>query len=278
MNESKYKEKPLERADYAEPCCPFAKPNSPSPIPLPRVIGKLDEYLGKNDMAAAERHLAYWLAEAEADGDDRGRLTILNEQIGLFRKTEQEAKATAAAEEALALAESLGYAGTVTMGTTLINAATAYRAFGQTEKALPCYERARALYESLLPANDERLGGLYNNMALTVTALGRYDEACALYEKALAVMAGVEHGEADRAITYCNMADLAAARDGEEAAEAEIGCCLDRALELLDTPTLPRNGYYAYVCEKCAPTFGYYGYFAAEAELMKRRNTIYERS
>ena len=67
-------------------------------------------------------------------------------------------------------------------------------------------------------------------------------------------------------------------RDGYEKAEPTVQEYMDLALELLDTPTLPRNGYYAFVCEKCAPAFGYYGYFMAEEDLKKRAKDIYERN
>ena len=268
----------LSKEDYEEPICPLCRPRDATPIPVGRVIEKLDEYLNRNDYGAAEKHLQYWLAEAEAGGDARGRLAVLNEQIGLSRKLGRAAEALCAAEAALEQAESLGMGGTVTMGTTLVNAATAYKAFGHAEAALPLYERAQAIYEESLPPGDARLGGLYNNMALALTDLGNYRKAKALYEKALGVMAQQPDGAAEQAITWCNLADLAAAEQGLEAAEARIGDCLDRAFALLDTPGLPRSGYYAFVCEKCAPTFGYYGWFAAEQELQRRTKEIYERT
>ena len=62
-----------------------------------------------------------------------------------------------------------------------------------------------------------------------------------------------------------------------EAAEEKTEDYLDRAEELLDTESLPRNGYYAFVCEKCAPVFGHYGYFATEAELKRRAKEIHDR-
>ena len=39
-----------------------------------------------------------------------------------------------------------------------------------------------------------------------------------------------------------------------------------------------RDGYYAFVCEKCASVFGYYGHFAYEKELYERSRRIYEGS
>ena len=268
----------LSKEDYEEPRCPLCAPGAVSPIPVGRVIEKLDEYLNRNDYGAAERHLRYWLAEAEHSGDARGRLSVLNEQIGLYRKLERETEGLCAAAEALAQAEALGMEDTITMGTTLINAATAYKAFGRAAEALPLYRRAQTIYEAHLSPDDARLGGLYNNMALTVSALGDRRGAQALYEKALAVMARQARGEAEMAITWCNLADLAAAEQGVENAEARIAECLEKAQTLLDAPGLPQDGYYAFVCEKCAPAFGYYGWFAAAEELQRRAKEIYERA
>ena len=50
-----------------------------------------------------------------------------------------------------------------------------------------------------------------------------------------------------------------------------------RTKELLENYTL-RDGYYAFVCEKCASVFGYYGFFMYEKELHERSRRIYEGS
>jgi len=266
----------LAPEDYEEPCCVLKKPGAVTPIPMGRVIERLDAYLSRNDYSAAERHLSYWLAEADACGDLRGRLSVLNEQIGLYRKLNRKAEGLRAIEAALPLARELGLEQTVTMGTMLVNAATAYKAFGQAETALPLYRQAQAIYERLLEPDDGRLGGLYNNMALTVTALGQYPEAERLFDQALQIMAQIEHGELETAITCCNLADLTAQAQGEKG-EAQLNMYLERAEALLNTQTLPRDGYYAFVCEKCAPTFDYYGFFLTGNELRKRAKEIYER-
>ena len=244
-------------------------------ISAEQIIAALDEHLDRNDHAGARRHLDHWLAETEAAQDLQTKLSLLNEKIGLHRKLGEKPEALTAADQALALARQLGMERTVTMGTTLINAATAHKAFGQADRALPLYREARTLYEALLPPDDSRLGGLYNNMALALVDLGRFREAEQLYQKAMDVMAHAPNGELEIAITWCNLADLAAAELGLEPAEPRIADCLARAEALLNTDTLPRNGYYAFVCEKCAPCFGYYGYFLTEQDLRRRAEAIY---
>ena len=271
-------EKTLSKEDYEEPCCPFSKPHKVSPIPTRRILEKLDEYLSRNDYLSAEQLLSYWSKEADDKNDMVGKLTVLNEQIGLYRKMNREPEGLQAIKEALALADTLQMENTVTLGTTLINAATGYKAFGMAETALPLYQKAKEIYEAVLSPTDTRLGGLYNNMAVTVMELGGYREAEELFGRAIKIMSEQEQGEADMAMTYCNLADLVAAEVGTVEGEKQIGAYLRKAEQLLDTDTLPRDGYYAFVCEKCAPTFGYYGYFLTEQKLSTQAREIYERS
>ena len=268
----------LTKDDYEEPRCLLNMHPEVTPIPVRRIIDKLDAYLSRNDYPAAERLLQHWLAEAEACNDQRGKLTVLNEQIGLYRKTGKEPECLCAIEAALSLADSMEMSESVTYGTTLVNAATGYKAFGKAAEALPLYRKAQALYESLLDENDEKLGGLYNNMALALTERGEYREAETLFEKAIAVMERQETGALEVAITHLNIADLIAAEQGLEAGDKDIETHLLEAENLLNAEGLPRNGYYAFVCEKCAPVFGYYGHFLTAQELNKRARDIYERA
>ncbi len=271
---------PLQKEDYAEPRCPLsgerygAAPKTRA-IPQQRVVEKLNEYMGRRDWAGAERHLLYWLEEARLGGDERGELLVRNECVGFYRKRGDRDKAMEHGDEAIRLIGALEMEGTISAGTTYTNVGTACNAFGENERALELFQRAKAIYESGERTDPQLLGGLYNNMGLVCTALRRCDEALALYEKALGVMETVADGAPERAITCLNMANAVEARDGMEKGEPRIFELLDKAYELLDEPAAPRGGYYAFVCESCAPTFGYYGYFLAADELKQRAEAIY---
>ena len=273
----------LKPEDYLEPTCPFCTDGLDGKKPVHaidvcRMTEKLDDYLSRNDYAAAERHLKFWLDEARFNNDDRGTLAVLNELMGLHRKCGHREAAISATEQALSLLERLNYGDSPTAGTTKLNAATVYKAFGMAQAALPLYEDAARIYESSLPAGDARFGGLYNNMALALADLQQFRAAEAYYERALSIMSQVEHGEPEMAITWLNLADLAEAELGLLDSEERVTACLDRAEQLLDTPQLPRNGNYAFVCEKCASTFDYFGRFAYANELKERARAIYERT
>lgn len=267
----------LRPEDYLEPTCIFCKPDDSAakPIDLRRCLERLDALLGRNDYAAARRHLDYWRAEALAGNDLRGLLSIENERMGLFRKLGDEAAANEAVDAAMALLPRTGLEDTVTAATTYLNAATVYKRFSRAAEALPLYAQAQAIYERELPPEDARRGGLYNNMALALGDLGRYAEARALFERARAIMEQQTDGELELAVTELNLADLAAAERGLLEAEAEIEARLDRAWALLNQPSQPQTGYYAFVCEKCAAVFGYYGRFADEQTLRQRAEAIY---
>ena len=66
-----------------------------------RILTRLDEFLHKNDYASAERHLLYWLAEAENDNDTRTELLVCNELMGLYRKLSRESEALSCVKRAL---------------------------------------------------------------------------------------------------------------------------------------------------------------------------------
>lgn len=308
--------------------------NALRPIPQRRIIDKMDEYMSRRDYRGAERHLIYWLEEAKLARDEEGQLVVRNELVGHYRKTGQERKAMESAEEAVSLLKELDMEDTISAGTTYVNIATAYSAFGDHERALEMFRKARDVYESSEYTEPRLLGGLYNNMALTCTALGkkmdslaheqellglemeslgyeqktraqhekaqrRYREALDLYEKAVSAMADVKDGELEQAISYLNMANTLELRDGMENAEREITQLVEKAEGLLeakgeellgpdwnpkmasadffaslDAEKRARLGYYAFVCEKCAPTFEYYGYFLTAEKLGKRSDAI----
>ncbi len=273
----------IGKEDYIEPRCllceqPYGAEAAVKPVPQQRIVEKVDEYMSRRDYAAVERHLLYWLEEAKLGHDRKGQLLIRNELVGHYRKVGNKEKAFANAEEALRLIDAIGFAGSISEGTAYVNIATVYNAFGENERSLALFEKARAVYEAIPSVKPELLGGLYNNMALTNVALGRFADAYALYQMALAAMAKVPNGELEQAITYLNLANAVEAEKGLENAEQAIESYLDKAMDLLNTEGILHDGYYAFVCEKCAPTFAYYGYFLAADDLNERAKAIYERA
>lgn len=254
------------------------RPGQPGGVlPVERILQKLDSLLYQKKFEDAVRHLEYWLNEAESLGDRRGELSLLNEAVGLFRKLEREDRTFSYCEKALALAQQPEWENSITQGTTFLNVATAYKAFGHSAQALVLYERAKTIFEVETDPDLRRLGGLYNNMALALADEKEYDRARELFVQALDIMSRVEGGEPEIAVTCCNLADLVQASRGWEQGQEEIRAWLNRAMEnLRQAPT--RDGYYAFVCEKCAPVFHFYDMENYERELKEQIERIHERT
>ena len=84
----------MEREDYMEPACPLCGmpggEETPRPVPAGRILERLREYEDKSDWPAAERHLKYWLAEAEMNRDGKGRLMLHNYVLQFFHPVTRE--------------------------------------------------------------------------------------------------------------------------------------------------------------------------------------------
>ncbi|MBQ6263913.1 MAG: tetratricopeptide repeat protein [Clostridia bacterium] len=266
----------LKKEDYEEPACVFCKKDEIKRIDTGRVIEKLDGYLSRNDYGSAERHLKYWRQEAELNGDGRGLITVYNELVGLYRKLARQSEALEICEKLSALIESENLGNTVTAATAYLNIATAYKSFSQSAKAVLLYEKTKEIYERELEKADSRLGGLYNNMGLALADVGEFEKAKNCFENALKIMSANEGCEPEQAITFLNMATAAESENGLENIEEFIAGCVAEADSLLETPGLKHDGNYAFVCEKCAPVFGYYGYFPLQKKYSERANRIYE--
>ncbi len=273
----------IDKFDYAEPACAlcggkeFYDPDENAPlgrIPVGRVLEKADGLFGRNDYAEAGRLLTYWREEAIALKDKQGELSMESELVGFYRKQGDRERGLASVARALSLVEELAQGDMAAGATVLINCATAYKAFGMAEEALPLYRRAEQTYQNTLSPNDARFGGLYNNMALALQDLGQWQEAEAAFFWALAVMETVPCGEAESAITCINLAHLY-----ECLGETDmIAGCMEKARSLLQSEHLTHDGAYAFVLEKCAPSFGHFGDAETCEAFKKEAEEIYARA
>ena len=242
------------------------------------ILNKLDNFLAANDYLSAKKHLLYHLKTAETQADNKNVLLVSNELMGLCRKLGEKEESLRYAEKALGVIKTMKIEKNVGAATTYLNCGTVYKAFGMSEKSIPLFKKTREIYENSLNEFDPRLSGLYNNMALALVDLKRFSEAEKLYKKAISVLKENKGKRGEEAITHLNLASMIEAEKGLENGEKEIEFHLNEAVKLLDSEENEPDGNYAFICEKCASVFGYFGYFAYENELTKRYRSIYERS
>ena len=257
--------------DFNCSSCSKIKHNSKS-IPVYRIIEKLDSYFSKNDLESATSLLKYWQNEAVQLGDSSGELSIVNEQLGLYRKINDEVGAEIAISRAIELLALNNAENTISGATIMLNAATTCKAFKKLDKALILYDKASEIYNKKLEKDDPRFAALYNNYATALVDLKRYDEALQFYKTAINITEKNPETVPDCAITFVNMAHLYAEMLGTDSVEIEE--CLLKAEQLLDSCD-KQNSYYAFVCDKCAPSFDYFGFFLTAKKLYKKAEEIY---
>lgn len=275
----------IDPFDYKEPSCAlcggesFYYPDKDAPkgrVPVDRIIAKLDAFFEKNDLEGAKKHLLYWRSEAKELGDKEGELSLVSEQIGLYRKTEEERDALEAVHRGIELVDSLTLSDTKSGATIYLNCATTMKAFGRAKEAIPYYEKATKVYERDLEKSDRRLAGLYNNRALAYADLGEIERAEKDYLAAIEVLEKTDGNENELAVTYVNYAHLCE-RDEKKSVFFPFEL-LDKAYALLTAEGVKKNGNHAMTCQKCAPSFAHFGMKEEAAFLKNRAKEIYERN
>ncbi len=261
--------------DTIDPSCPFdntAYTGTPDikhtfkALDIPKLIGELDVLYADNDYPAAERLISAGMEKAVSAGDWRSQLSLVSEQLGLYRKTMEEEKALSAIAEAEKLIAAHAMGRTVSGATVLLNAATTMKCFGNAEGSIPLFEHVLTVYSENLDPHDYRLAGLYNNMALSYEDTGNYGKAEKLFRMAIELLESLENTNSDLAVTWCNLAEMYDSLDNED---GKISECMENAGELLLDPGLVHDGYYAFTAGKCLPLFDRLGFFYYAAQLRK---------
>lgn len=231
-----------------------------------RFIQKLDECFFANDLTAAKELIIYWSAEARRLGDDRGLLSVVNESLGLTRRTNDKEAGLAACREAEELINRLGLSDAPSAADIYVNIATTLSCFGETAEGLSRYDRAECLMRENGKTETYDYAALLNNKAASMEALGRLDEAETCYRAAVDILRREGEHDGDIAVTLIGLAHLVYDRNGADWQQSEA--LLDEAWEYLNSPRQTRDGNYAYILTKCAPSLRYF-HREVEAEALE---------
>jgi tetratricopeptide (TPR) repeat protein len=160
-----------------------------------------------------------------------------------------------AMDESLRLADELGQSETVSGATIYTNAATTLSFFGNEEQALELYQKATACFEAEGRTESYEYAALLNNRAATLNELRRYDEAEVNWLAAIDILKRVVYHDGEIAVSLIMLAHLTFDRD--ETSYEKVESILDDAWEYINSDNQPKDGNYAYILRKCAPSFDY---------------------
>lgn len=176
-------------------------------FPMQEFMQGLDKIYQSGNIHQAESYLLQGIRHTE-NTEPEAALVLLNELIGYYRVMSCHQQGAECAARALELIQQTGMQGTVNHGTTLLNAATGFRAAGNYKQADSCYQMAQKILESQLNGPDYRLASLYNNMALLYSQTGRLEQAYDHMLKALQLTEQMPDMETELAITYTNLGNI----------------------------------------------------------------------
>lgn len=184
------------------------------------IFEQLDSLFEQNKLEQVEPFLLSCLEQAKEEREFGIYISVGNELIGFYRSTSQFEKAFAISEDVLLLLEELQLEETEHFATTLLNAATAYRAAGRYEDALRDYTRALKIYENTLQPEDYRFAGLYNNISLLLEKLNENEKAAAFLERAISIVEKQADSRMELATSKTNLALIYFKLKENEKAEA----------------------------------------------------------
>lgn len=234
-----------------------------------RIYIKLDKLMASGSFPEAVRHLRYWISDAEFTGNTGGKISLLNELMGVLRKAGLYDDAIKAAEEAVFLSSSSDYADSELRATVMLNTGTVYSASGDYDKALEYYKEAKKYFTCINDSDPYKLASLLNNMSVAYGSLEYYEEAESCLIDALCI---VDYPETytECAVTYLNLADVYLTWLGSEKGAVRISNCLSEARKRLDSPETVHDENYYFQCSKCITGFEIYG-DTEYAEILRRR-------
>lgn len=201
----------------------------------------LDSYFARQEIDKVDPFLVSSLQQAKAEEDYAAYISISNEMIGFYRSVSAFEKAYVSAEDVLLLMEELQLDHSEHFATTLLNAATAYRAAGDFAQALRYYRQAVQIYDGLIKPDDYRYAGLYNNMSILLEKMDENEEAIRYAGQALAIIEKIEGGEMETATTLTNLALLYFKVSQHEKAKE----LLERALSLFENSGEDHDAHYS---------------------------------
>lgn len=229
-------------------------------IDVDSFLKKLDSYFNKNDLLGAGECLSFWENEARNENDDRGLLTVLNEYLGYCRRVNNKDKAIITIDECKSLIDKLGISNTIGAATIFINAATTSAHFGNAEEGIQLYEKAKKCYIDSDKSETYEYATLLNNSAGVLNTLKKYNDAEKNYYEAINILKKIGNRDGEIALSLTMLAHITFDRSDnpDDSVYEKVESLLDEAIKYIKSETIVRDGNFAFILDKIAPSFEYF--------------------
>ncbi|HIU26296.1 MAG TPA: tetratricopeptide repeat protein [Candidatus Copromorpha excrementigallinarum] len=176
------------------------------------MYSRLDSmFTDRRTAAEIENYLRDVLKEAESAGSGELVIAACNELGGLARARGDFKEAEALHMKVLRLLEEAGQKGNLNYATALINCGDVYASADENERALEIFLEAEAMLKALGQDGMYPMAALCNNISKVYICLGQNEKAEKALEKALEIIEALPGMWQEKATTYVNAAEAAAA-------------------------------------------------------------------
>lgn len=135
-------------------------------------------------------------------------ITLVNELLGIYRELDEVEKGEACCQELISLFEENSLKKDENYGTTLLNIATAQRAFGHYSVAKEYYQQCLEIFQRELSGTDYRFASLYNNMSLLYSEMEDFPTALVNLEKSLEILRQLPRSESEIATANTSIGQI----------------------------------------------------------------------
>lgn len=240
-------------------------------IDTQRLLSKLDSIFDQNDLQSAERLLIYWQNEAINLNDKKGELTVLNELIGLYRRTKESQKSQDVINKALQIINELNLDNNISTATIYLNIATNMNSFGMAQNSITYYEKTYKIYKDNINENDKMFASFYNNYAAALANIGDFENAKSTYLKAISILENLPNSKAETAISYINVSYVYEVLNDKD----KINWCIECAINNLISDANIKDGNYYFELSKCIEPLKEHGKIEIANKFQNEINNFY---
>lgn len=173
---------------------------------IKKILFEYDSMFGRNTLDEINAFLSRKIDEAKKEQDHYATITLLNEMMGFCRETGQRERGIECCNEVIELMKQLNLHNSMEYGTTLLNIANLYRAFGLWEKSLGTYQEVERIYKDKLAEGEFNYASLYNNWSVLYQEMRDFQNAKVMILKALNIVDKYEEAYIEQASTRTNLA------------------------------------------------------------------------
>lgn len=194
---------------------------------IEKILQDIDVLYSEQKIEQVEELLITKIKQLKQENRVYEAITLINELLGIYREKGDVSNGVKSCEEVLSLFDVHKLKKDANYATTLLNVATANRAFGNYDLSQQYYSECEQIFKSEINENDYRFASLYNNLSLLFMETEKYHDAILNIEKSLDILKNHQDVEVQIATANTSLAQIYIQLEDLNKAKSHIEIALD---------------------------------------------------